>query len=276
MLLFFIWPRQCPFLRLVCWVEWQWMLLFPVGQLWGRGQIWVFEPSFLSGMGLLVQAGSQNWSHEGLVNEQSPDPSTHRASLRVRNELFSWWDSVSACSRFLQGNAMPGFPHSMLLSRSTPTYGLFQLCVLPLIPRQRGNVPSVYLTTSFVQRGYNWLPSCVSVCGSLPNSVLCSPGRLADLFGWKRVSYRAVQAGSRGFTSACVWRVPVFLDACSNLSSVLCIALLLVRLQTHKAERDLHRLVAFKGSVSVSIIAGPSIPSCLQFSVLWFSAFYFS
>jgi hypothetical protein len=36
---------------------------------------------FLSGVGSLEQAGSEKWPNEGLVNEQSPAPSTHRASL---------------------------------------------------------------------------------------------------------------------------------------------------------------------------------------------------
>jgi hypothetical protein len=55
--------------------------------LWGIGSGFL-SPVFLSGMGPLVWAGSQNWSHEELVNEQSPAPSTNRARLCGRNELF--------------------------------------------------------------------------------------------------------------------------------------------------------------------------------------------
>jgi hypothetical protein len=42
---------------------------------------WCLSPGFLKGVGPLEQEGSQKWSCELLVNEQSPAPSTHRASL---------------------------------------------------------------------------------------------------------------------------------------------------------------------------------------------------
>jgi hypothetical protein len=48
--------------------------------LWGLSS-GCLSPGFLSGVGTLEQEVSQKWSCEGLVNEQSPAPSTHRASL---------------------------------------------------------------------------------------------------------------------------------------------------------------------------------------------------
>jgi hypothetical protein len=63
------------------------------------------RPGFLSGVRPLEQVGSQKWSCEELVNEQSPAPSTHRASLWVRDELFSWWDS--------QFQLAPGFSKTL-------------------------------------------------------------------------------------------------------------------------------------------------------------------
>jgi hypothetical protein len=47
------------------------------------------SPVFLSGVGPLEQAGSQKWSLKELVSEQWPAPSTYKAILGVKNELFS-------------------------------------------------------------------------------------------------------------------------------------------------------------------------------------------
>jgi hypothetical protein len=138
-----------------------------------------WSPGFLSGVGHLEQAGSQKWSCEGLVNEKSPAPSTHRASLWVRNELFSCqFQLAPSFSKVLQCWLSPRGCWVVL-----PPYGLFQLHVLPLPLRERENITSVYLATRFVQRGCIWLPNCDKICSSLPNSVLHSPCRLADLLG---------------------------------------------------------------------------------------------
>jgi hypothetical protein len=93
----------------------------------------------------------------------------------------------------------------------------------------------VYLAISFVQRGA--IGSTVVLEYMVPfktESVFCLPGEFADSLHWKLVSYRAVQVSiSSGFMSACVWWVWIFPDACSSLCVVLCVALLLVRVQTH-------------------------------------------
>jgi hypothetical protein len=113
------------------------------------------------------------------------------------NELFSWWDCqfclAPGFSKAVQCLTFPIEAAELLY----PHMGLFQLCVLPFPPRQRGNISSVYLATSFVQRGCTRIPSCARVWGSLPNSVLHSPGRLAECLGWKQICYRAAQAGVR-------------------------------------------------------------------------------
>jgi hypothetical protein len=83
--------QDWPFLRLICRVAWQWVLLFLMWQLLGV-QLWCLSPDFLSGMGPLEQAGTQKLSCERLVNELLPAHSTHRANPWFRNELFSWWD----------------------------------------------------------------------------------------------------------------------------------------------------------------------------------------
>jgi hypothetical protein len=90
-------------------------------------------------------------------------------------------------------------------------YGLFHLQVLPLPPPcpslQRGNISFVYLATRFIQRRCNQLTSY----GSLSNSVLCSPGRLADSLGWKWISYRA---GGRERFCVCLCLVGPGLPKC--------------------------------------------------------------
>jgi hypothetical protein len=48
--------------------------------------------------------------------------------------------SISACSWFLQGRAVPGFLNRGCWIASTP-HGLFQICILLLSPSQRGNIP---------------------------------------------------------------------------------------------------------------------------------------
>jgi hypothetical protein len=68
--------------------------------------------SFLSGMGSLMQAGSQKWSRGELVYEQSPAPSTHRASLWDRVEFSLERLSVSVHTQLLQGSALCSFHHS--------------------------------------------------------------------------------------------------------------------------------------------------------------------
>jgi hypothetical protein len=179
---------------------------------------------------------------------------------------FSLGETVSfSFLLFLQGSAVPGFPHMGCWVAST-SYGLFQF--LPC--RQRGSISSVHLTTSFVQKGCIQLPSCARICGSLPSSVLHSPGRLTDLFGWEWISYRAVQAGSRQ-------RFCVHLCLVRPVSLMLAATLFLWFSALHywwwgyrhtKTEIDLQRQVAVRGSVSAPIMVGPGTPRCLQISVI--------
>jgi hypothetical protein len=56
-------------------------VVFPYQAALGGFRSGCLSPDFLSGVEPLDQAGSQKWSHEGLVNELSPAPSTHRTSL---------------------------------------------------------------------------------------------------------------------------------------------------------------------------------------------------
>jgi hypothetical protein len=58
--------QDCPFLRLVCWIAWQWVLLFPIGQL-SSGYL---SPGFLSGVNPREQVGSKKWFCERLANDQ--------------------------------------------------------------------------------------------------------------------------------------------------------------------------------------------------------------
>jgi hypothetical protein len=76
----------------------------------------------------------------------------------------------------------------------------------------------VNLDTNFGQSGCNHLPNCARICGSLPNHDLHSPGRFADLLGWKQVSYRAAQAGSRQRFCVCLCLVDPSLSRCLQLS----------------------------------------------------------
>jgi hypothetical protein len=233
------------------------------------------SPGFLSVVGPLEPAGSQKYSSEGLVNGQSPALFTHRVSLWVRNELFFWWDcqfELASCfSKALQWLTFP--------TRAAELFhlhmGFFSVSCSALSSpsRQRGNIPSMYLATSFVQREHNQLPHCARIWGSLPNSVLCSPCGLPDLLGWKGISYRATQAGNRqrSFVSTCVWQ--------SWSSQMLAAALCIVRVsplcyswwgwRQSKVERDLCRQVAVGGFVSACIMVGPGTPSCFQvFAIL--------
>jgi hypothetical protein len=137
--------------------------------------------------------------------------------------------SVSAYSQFLQGSAMLDFLHRGCWVTQL-THGLFQLCVLSLPHRQKGNIPFMHLAISFVQRKCNRLPSCIRVWGSLPNSLLHSPDQLVVLLGWKRIATRQHrQVAGKDFGSSCDWHV--LLPEQLFLSAVLQVALLLVRLQ---------------------------------------------
>jgi hypothetical protein len=44
--------QDCPFVSLVCWVVWQWVLLFPITQLWEGLSSGCLSLGFLSGLGL--------------------------------------------------------------------------------------------------------------------------------------------------------------------------------------------------------------------------------
>jgi hypothetical protein len=63
--------------------------------------------------------------------------------------------------------------------------GLFQLCVLPFPPRQRGNISSVYLATSFVQRECIWLPSCARI--EVPSKKCVAFTWQVSRFAWLRM-----------------------------------------------------------------------------------------
>jgi hypothetical protein len=126
-------------------------------------------------------------------------------------------------------------------------------------PRQKGNIPLVYLANSFVQRRCNQFPSCVS---SLPNSVLCLPGGLADSLGCKQISFMAVQINSRQ-------RFLCLLVFGRSWSSQMLVASLFLRFSGlcycwQACRRDLCRRVAVVGSMSAYIMAGPGTPRCLQ------------
>jgi hypothetical protein len=126
-------------------------------------------------------------------------------------------------------------------------------------PRQKGNIPLVYLANSFVQRRCNQFPSCVS---SLPNSVLCLPGGLADSLGCKQISFMAVKINSRQ-------RFLCLLVFGRSWSSQMLVASLFLRFSGlcycwQACRRDLCRRVAVVGSMSAYIMAGPGTPRCLQ------------
>jgi hypothetical protein len=92
---------------------------------------------FFSGVGPLEQAGSQKWSPEGLVNEQSPAP--HRASLWVRNELFSWWfcqfQFIPSFSKAVQCLGIP----TAAAELPYPYMGFFSSTFCPF-PQGRGEI----------------------------------------------------------------------------------------------------------------------------------------
>jgi hypothetical protein len=71
------------------------------------------------------------------------------AFLLVRISVWACWASPRQRRAWLSPQ--------WLLSPSIPAQAVSVLCSAP-VPKQRGNVPSVYLATSFVQRAWNWLP----------------------------------------------------------------------------------------------------------------------
>jgi hypothetical protein len=151
---------------------------------------------FLSGAGTLEQAGSQKWSHEGLMNKQLPAHSTHRARLWVRNELFSWWGcQYQLAPSFSKAVQCLAFPRG-LLSCSTLVLAFAALCCA--LPPQAEEKQSLHaFGHQFCPEGIQSALSCARIWGSLPNSVSHSPGGLADLLVWKQISDRAAQAGGR-------------------------------------------------------------------------------
>jgi hypothetical protein len=166
-----LWPRHSSFLRLVCLVAWQWMLLFHSVQLFffWRGGFFCgcLSPGFLSRVGPLEQPGSQKWSCEGgwWMSSCQPLPLTGQdCELEMSFSLVR--RSVSACFHFLQGSAMPGFPHSNCWVAPL-RHRLFQICVLPL-PQVEWKYSFCVFGHQFCQTGCNWLPICARMCGSLP------------------------------------------------------------------------------------------------------------
>jgi hypothetical protein len=155
------------------------------------------SPGFLSGVGPLEQAGFQKLSHKGLVmSSRQPFPFTGQScELKISfslGEILSYSllpISPRQCNAWLSPQ--------QLLCCYTPTQAISAQRSALHTSRQRGNILSVYLATSLVQRGCNWLPDWAKICDFLPNSVLHSPGGLADSLNWKWISYRAMQASSR-------------------------------------------------------------------------------
>jgi hypothetical protein len=140
--------QDCPFLRLVCWVVWQWMLFFPVWQLGGgRGGV--------SALGAWAQAYLVGW---GLWSRQVSEVvlwglnKWARASLWVRNELFSWWD--------FQFQLAPDFSkqYSAWLSprgcwvTPTPTWAFSALCSAPS-PQAEGKYSLCVFGNQFCPEG---------------------------------------------------------------------------------------------------------------------------
>jgi hypothetical protein len=196
-------------------------------------------------------------------------PFTHRASLWVRNELFTSWDCqfqlASGFFKVVQYQAFPTAASELPL----PHMGFSGLHSAHLSPRKRGNIPSVCLATSFVQTECNWLPSCARIWGSIPNSVFCSPGGLAVFLGWKWISCRAAQAGSRQRFCVCLCLV-------AQSSQLLTQALFLQVSALRYSWQDYRQVKAERwGQESSSrrffvhmYYGGTSIPRCLQVSAI--------
>jgi hypothetical protein len=118
----------------------------------------------------------------------------------------------------LSVSAVPSFSKAVqCLAFPTPTQANSARCSDPP-HRQRGNNFLHVFGHQFCPERCDWLPSCARICGSFPNSVLCSPGGLVDSLGWKQISYRAVQAGSRQRFCACLCLVGPGLPRCLQLS----------------------------------------------------------
>jgi hypothetical protein len=117
---------------------------------------------------------------EGLVNEQSPVP-PHTGQTYELEMGFSLGESFSfSLIKISPWQCSAWLSPQLLLSYPNPTQAYSALHLAPLLPSQREHIPSMYLATSFVQRGCNWLPSCTTICSSLPYSVSHS----ANFLGW--------------------------------------------------------------------------------------------
>jgi hypothetical protein len=134
---------------------------------------------------------------------------------KKKNELlFLVRLSVSACSQFHQVVQLLAFT-TVLLSHPTPTRTFLVLHSAP-----SPLLSSVYLTTNFVQRGYNQLLSCTRICGSLQN-------RYCVLLSWQICRFTLLNMGQLHSSTGrqqievlCplhVWQILAFPDACSSL-----------------------------------------------------------
>jgi hypothetical protein len=139
MLMFFtvLWLWHCLFLRLVCWIAWQWMLPFPI-----RQQLRVFDPR-------LPLVGCALWCRQDLRSgyvsswymrsRQSLPPTGQACELELSFSLGRL--SVSACSQVLQGSTMLSFhhsaaesPHSHSVSCPPPFSGRGEMLLLSVWP----------------------------------------------------------------------------------------------------------------------------------------------
>jgi hypothetical protein len=183
-------------------------------------------------------------------------------------------NSVSACLWFLQGSAIPGFPHSAA-EFLHPCTGYFSsmFCFFPAGRREIFH-PCIWLPV-LSKVGANSYPAVLEYV--VPSQTVCCTHLAVLQISWPTAENSSAtgqcrQAADRGLVFVCVWWVPVFPDACSSLHVVFCVALLLARLETQwggekAAQADGSLRFSVWGSVSTLILAGPGIPRCPQVSV---------
>jgi hypothetical protein len=135
----------CPFLRLVCWALWQWMLPLPIGQLWGK-PAQGFEPR----LSLVGWAIWRRW-----VLRSGPARcwfvSCHQSLVLIEQ---AWELELSFLVDHFS-NSLPVSPRWLNVVLFSPDCGWVSSVFCPSPTRWRWNFPSVYLDNSFVQWGYN-------------------------------------------------------------------------------------------------------------------------
>jgi hypothetical protein len=174
----------CPFLRLVYWAVWQWMLLLLIGQLWVIC-LRLFEPRiFLVGWAhwcgrffkvvlwgadvwavgipycLQGKRGRENWAFWSTTFLLEVCQFQFTTSFSKIVGMFCFHQTVTGLS-----HSHTGWVSSLFLS--TPT-------------RQRWNIPSIYLATVLSEGGAMCPPAVQDyVVPSKADYVLCSPGGVA-------------------------------------------------------------------------------------------------